>query len=96
MLTHIVVWKYKTEIEQPIRDEHVAQLRRLAGIIPEVETLAVGFDVLNLPRSYHTGLVATFKDRAALEAYTIHPEHAKVANFGRTISEHVASVDFES
>jgi stress responsive alpha/beta barrel protein len=96
MLTHIVVWKYKAEIEQPIRDEHVAQLRRLAGIIGEVETLSVGFDVLNLPRSYHTGLVATFKDRKALEAYTIHPEHAKVANFGRTISEQVASVDFES
>ena len=96
MLTHIVIWKYKTEIEQPIRDEHVAQLRRLAAIIPEVETLSVGFDVLNLPRSYHTGLVATFKDQAALEAYTVHPAHTKVANFGRTISEHVASVDFES
>ena len=96
MLTHIVVWKYKGDIEQAIRDEHVAQLRRLAGIIDQVETLSVGFDVLKLPRSYHTGLVATFKDRGALETYTIHPEHTKVANFGRTISEHVVSVDFET
>ena len=95
MLTHIVVWKYKPEIEAAIREEHVAQLRRLASIIKEVESLSVGFDVLNLPRSYHTGLVASFRDRSALETYTVHPEHVKAANFGRSISEHVASVDFE-
>lgn len=96
MLTHIVVWKYKPDIEPAIREEHVTQLSRLAGVIAEVESLSVGFDVLHLPRSYDTGLVATFRDRAALEAYTVHPEHVKVANFGRSISEHVVSVDFES
>jgi hypothetical protein len=40
--------------------------------------------------------VASFRDRAALDAYTVHPEHIKVAAFGKTISEQVASVDFES
>ena len=95
MLTHIVVWKYRAEIEQPIREEHVAQLRRLASTIKEVESLSVGFDTLRLPRSYDTGLVAAFRDRAALDVYTVHPEHVKVANFGRSISEHVASVDFQ-
>jgi hypothetical protein len=95
MLTHIVVWKYRAEIEQAIRDEHVARLRSLAGIIKEVESLSVGFDTLGLPRSYDTGLVAVFRDRAALDAYTVHPEHVTVADFGRSISEHVASVDFE-
>jgi hypothetical protein len=96
MLTHIVVWKYRADTEQFAREEHVKLLRTLASIIAEVETLAVGFDTLLLPRSYHTGLVATFADRAALDAYTIHPEHVKVAEFGRSISEHVASVDFVS
>ena len=95
MLTHIVVWKYRAEIEQAIREEHVARLRNLATIIKEVESLSVGFDTLGLPRSYHTGLVAVFRDRAALDAYTVHPDHVMVADFGRTISEHVASVDFE-
>jgi hypothetical protein len=57
--------------------------------------LSVGFDTLQLPRSYDTGLVAMFRDRAGLDTYTVHPEHVKVANFGRNISEHVASVDFE-
>ena len=95
MLTHIVVWKYRPDVEQIVRDEHVARLRRLPALIPQIKSFSAGFDVLNLPRSYDTGLVATFDDRAALQAYTVHPEHILVADMGRNISEHVASVDFE-
>ena len=96
MLTHIVIWKYRAEVEHEIREEHVRLLRSLASSIKEVESLQVGFDVLKLPRSFDTGLVAMFQDSAALDAYTIHPEHIKVAAFGKAISEQVASVDFES
>jgi len=95
MLTHIVIWKYRLDVEPEVREEHVRLLRDLTKVIKEIESLSVGFDVLRLPRSYDSGLVAIFKDRAALEAYTVHPEHVKAANFGRAISEHVASVDFE-
>ncbi len=94
MLTHIVIWKYRADIEQAVRDEHLNRLRRLASLIPEIESFQVGADVLGLPRSYDTGLVATFRDRAALDAYTVHPEHMLVADMGRNLSEHVASVDF--
>ncbi|HEX7997661.1 MAG TPA: Dabb family protein [Pyrinomonadaceae bacterium] len=94
MLTHIVVWKYKADIEQAVREEHVARLRRLPALIPEIVSFNIGFDVLRLPRSYDTGLVVVFRDRAALEAYSVHPEHVIAADFGRTISEHVVSVDF--
>lgn len=94
MLTHIVVWKYRDDVEQFAREEHVNLLRRLRDIIPGVQSLSVGFDTLFLSRSYDTGLVAVFADRTALDAYTVHPEHVKVAEFGRSISEHVASVDF--
>jgi len=96
LLTHVVIWKYKAEVDQETRNEHVNLLRNLAGIIPEVKSLEVGFDTIGLPRSYDTGLVAVFDDRAGLDVYTVHPEHVKVANFGRSISEHVASVDFIS
>lgn len=94
MLTHIVVWKYRADVDEAMRKEHVARLGRLASAIPEVESLRVGFDVLHLTRSYDTGLVAVFRDRAALNTYTNHPEHMSVADYGRSISEHVVSVDF--
>ncbi len=95
MLTHIVIWKYRPDVGADARAEHVALLRRLGSVIPQVQSLTVGFDTLLLPRSYDTGLVATFADRAALEAYTIHPEHIKVVEFCSTINGHIASVDFE-
>jgi hypothetical protein len=94
-LTHIVVWKYRADASDEDRREHLALLRALPRAIPEVVRFSVGTDVLRLPRSYDTGLVAVFRDRAGLEAYTIHPEHAAVADFGRRLSEHVVSVDFE-
>ena len=96
MITHIVIWKYRADVEQNLRDDHIAMLKQLPTTTHHIKTLSVGSDVLRLPRSYHTGLVATFQDQAALEAYTVDPEHTKVADFGRNISEHVASVDFES
>ena len=94
MLTHIVVWKYRADLEQFAREEHVNLLRSLRRIIPQIQSLSVGFDSLHLPRSYDSGLVVVFADRPAFDAYTVHPEHVKVAEFGRSISEHVASVDF--
>jgi len=95
MLTHIVVWRYRTDVAQSARDEHVARLKNLSRVVPGIESFSVGFDMLHLPRSYDTGLVAVFRDRAALDAYTVHPNHVKVAEFGRSISDLVASVDFE-
>ncbi len=96
MFTHIVIWKYRSDVEQEVREEHLRLLRSLSSVIKKVKSLAVGFDVLNLPRSFDSGLVAMFRDRAALDTYTIHPAHIKVAAFGKSISEHVASVDFDS
>jgi myo-inositol-hexaphosphate 3-phosphohydrolase len=95
MLTHIVVWKYREEVDEETRRRHVELLRALPSVIEDIEGFNVGADVLHLPRSYDTGLVAVFRDRAALDAYTVHPDHVRVADFGRTISAHVASVDFE-
>jgi Stress responsive A/B Barrel Domain len=96
MLTHLVVWKYRPDIPQATREDHVAQLRSLRSVVTGIDSLTVGFDMLHLARSYDTGLVAVFDDREALDAYTVHPDHVKVAEFGRSISEHVVSVDFES
>lgn len=95
MLTHIVIWKYADETTAAEREEHVAMLRRLPSVIPNLNNFSVGSDVLGLPRSYDTGLVAIYADRAALDAYTVHPEHVAVADFGKRVSAHVASVDFE-
>ena len=95
MLTHIVCWKYKSEIAAEQRAHHIESLRRLAEIIPNIESFNVGSDILRLERSFDTGLVAVFPNRTALDSYTDHPEHQTVAALGRQISDKVVSVDFE-
>lgn len=94
MLFHIVCWKYKPEVDASARADHIARLRALTKVIDCIETFEVGRDLLHLDRSFDTGLVATFADEAALEIYTVHPEHQKVAALGKELSEKVVSVDF--
>ncbi len=94
MLTHIVVWKYKDETSEEIREEHRNKLKNLPNEIPHILKFDVGADMLNLERSYDTGLVAVFPSREALDAYTVHETHREVAKMGKEIAAHVASVDF--
>ncbi len=96
MVTHIVCWKYKPETTEEQKREHVAGLKALPTFISDIESFSVGSDVLHLDRSFDTGLVAVYRDMNALDAYTDHPEHQKVAALGREISQQVVSVDFES
>lgn len=94
MLIHIVCWKYKPETTAAERDEHIAMLAALPAVIECIKTFEVGRDILHLERSFDTGLVAGFKDEAALAEYTVHPDHQKVAALGKQIAEKVVSVDF--
>jgi len=96
MLTHIVCWKYKAETAPDARVEHIEKLRNLPNVIPDIISFDVGADVLHLDRSFDTGLVAVYPDRAALDAYTVHPAHQAVAKMGKEIAERVISVDFLS
>lgn len=94
MLIHIVCWKYKPETDEAAREDHRNRLKSLVGVIPEIASFDVGADVLHLDRSFDTGLVATFADREALDAYTDHPEHQAVAALGKQLAEKAISVDF--
>jgi Stress responsive A/B Barrel Domain len=94
MLVHIVCWKYKPEIAEAEREEHRAKLKNLPNVIPNILSFQIGADILHLERSFDTGLVAIYPDRAALDFYTEHPTHREVAALGKQIAERVVSVDF--
>jgi len=59
-----------------------------------VVDLQVGDDVVRSPRSYDTGLVVTFRDRAALDAYQKDPQHVPVAQHGVSLCDSIVAVDF--
>jgi hypothetical protein len=96
MLTHIVCWKYKPETTQEQKETHLAKLKNLPNVIPNIISFNLGFDILHLERSFDLGLVAVYPDRAALDFYTEHAVHQEVARTGKEIAERVVSVDFIS
>ena len=96
MLTHIICWKYKTETTQEQKETHLAKLKNLPNVIPNIISFNIGFDILQLERSFDLGLVAVYADRAALDFYTEHAVHQEAAKMGKEIAERVVSVDFIS
>jgi hypothetical protein len=95
VIVHAVSFKYKTETTAAQRADHRAKLKALADIDGIVD-FKVGEDVVRSPRSYDTGLVVIFTDRAALDSYGTNPRHVPVAQLGRDLSESIVAVDFES
>ncbi len=94
MLIHIVCWKYRSDVSDAERDEHRARLIALREVIPSLRRLEVGADMLHLDRSFDTGLLAEFDDRAGLDEYSEHPQHVEVAAMGKGLAEKAVSVDF--
>jgi hypothetical protein len=94
MLVHIVSFKYKPGLDEAARDDHRLRLAQLANL-PSVIDLKVGADVVRSARSYDTGLLVMFRDRAALDAYQQDTQHVPVARLGAERCDHIVAVDFE-
>lgn len=94
MLTHIVCFKYKADITEEQRADHRQQLAGLRGLSGVVD-LQVGADVVRSPRSFDTGLIVVFNDRAGLDAYAVNPLHVPIAQYGAGLCQQVVAVDFE-
>jgi hypothetical protein len=93
MLTHVVCFKYKPDVPSSAREDHRSRLRGLHAIDGVIK-LTVGADIVRSPRSYDTGLIVEFRDRAALDAYQTNPQHVPVAQFGVSLCDHIVAVDF--
>jgi hypothetical protein len=94
MLLHLVIFKYRAEVDAAARAQHRERLAALKGLDGVID-LKVGEDVVRSPRSYDTGLAITFPDRAALDVYQKNDRHVPVARLGVELSEHIVAVDFE-
>jgi hypothetical protein len=94
MLMHIVSFKYRADADGAARTQHRERLRALKQLDGVID-LKVGEDVVRSARSFDTGLVITFRDRAALIAYQNDPRHVPVAQFGVSLCEQIVAVDFE-
>ncbi|HVB38611.1 MAG TPA: Dabb family protein [Vicinamibacterales bacterium] len=95
MLIHLIAFKYKPDVDDAARARHREALATL-GVIDGILELKVGADLLHTSRSYDTGLLVKFRDRAALEAYAKDPRHVPIAQGGVALCEHIVAVDFNA
>ena len=93
MIRHIVLFKIKDEFKKDI-PELVKNFYGMLGKVEGLVSLEAGGDFLHSERSYDLGLVTTFTDRAAFDAYQTHPAHMPVKKRMHEVREGSVACDF--
>lgn len=93
MVKHIVFTKFAHPDEDV--PEAMKRLLALRETVPGILSMEAGRDILHSERSFDMALVVTFPDRAALEAYAVHPAHMQVKEFIHARRTGTATVDYE-
>ena len=97
MLRHIVAWNYKdgfTEIENKENAEKIkTKLEALTECIDEIIELKVYINTL--PTGNRDIILnSLFENEETLEAYQVHPEHKRAAEFVRSVVQNRACIDY--
>jgi hypothetical protein len=93
MVTHMVLFNFERATDA---EEAQKRLLEMRGKVPGLLEIEAGVDFTRGERSFELGLITRHPDRAALDAYRVHPVHLEVARFIQERSRGAAAVDFES
>jgi hypothetical protein len=98
VIRHIVMWKLKEHANGASRAQNAATLKEkleaCRDIVPGILHLEVGLATPDLDSTYDVVLVSDFADKAALDAYQVHPLHETVKQFIGTVRESRECVDY--
>ena len=99
MVHHVVMWKFKPEIEEERKAElKKAMAENLKGLVGKVPgLLTVDFVENPIPSSTHDMALVTSLEKAEdIAVYGSHPEHVKVADtYVRPYTTERACLDYE-
>ena len=95
MIKHIVMWKFKDEVEAAAKLEMKRQLESLKGVVPSLVSIEIGMDVVGGEASKDMVLYSEFNSLGDLKAYAGHPEHLKVVDFVKPLVCERHVVDYE-
>lgn len=94
MIVHIVMFTFK---EQNKREniakakEMLLALRKSIDVLVSIE-VGVNFDTAE--RAMDLSLYSEFQTKEDLETYAVHPEHLKVVEFIKSVTEYSKVVDY--
>ena len=92
MIRHVVMWKFKPGTQRE-RDEFLAGLRGLYGVIPQIRAQQVGVNCVE--GNYDAVLISDFDSLADLETYKKDPRHVAVSALCKAIRTDRVAVDYE-
>lgn len=95
LVIHTFAFRWKPGVASGQKAQAVSSIRGLQGQIPGLLNTWVGTNISPRSQGYELGGVMQFSDRAALDAYAVHPAHQEVLEFLRPLIEPI-EVDFEA
>ncbi|RFU48221.1 Dabb family protein [Paraburkholderia sp. DHOC27] len=92
------MWKLKETAEGASRAENAVKMKAMLeacrDIVPGILSMDVGLAGEGLESNYDVVLVSDFADKAALDAYQVHPTHEKLKVFVGAVREARQCVDY--
>jgi hypothetical protein len=98
MVEHLVLFKVRSDAKPEEAEEMLRRLNRLTEEVPGIVSLSCGTNFSERSQRFTHGLYVRFPDRAALDAYQVHPKHvAAVEEAIRPVIEPggVLALDYE-
>ena len=93
MIKHIVMWKLKNARDAA---KFKAKLDSCKGLVPGMREFEVAIRTEGLEANHDVVLVSAFDDKAALQAYLVHPVHVEVSTFLGSLRESRSVLDYET
>ena len=99
MIKHIVFWKLKEFAEGGNRVTNAAKMKTMldacANLVPGILKFEAVVAQPGLEATYDVVLYSEFEDRAALEAYQVHPDHVALKPFFGAVREARQCMDYQ-
>ena len=81
MYIHMFAFRFKSGVTQEQKERVLSEIRKLQSEIPLVLESLVGRNDSPRGNGYELGGVMKFADKAACEAYGVHPVHQKLLSW---------------
>lgn len=98
MIRHIVMWKFRRDLEetpQQVAMEMKSRLEALNGKIDGLLRAEVGVNIKETDSSFDAVLTADFESWEKMEAYKVHPLHVVISDYCKERRLERVDVDYE-
>ena len=95
MVRHVLLLKVKAGIPEEQTAAALQGLEALVGVVPGLKAVEGGRNLgaEERARGYTHGMVLTFEDLSAVQAYATHPAHVQAAVHVRACAEEMLVID---